>query len=254
MPSWRVTTWLLIGWTLAMAAWFVMYRETTATCGPEIYRNCQIGLKVDAGMGRPGIVVLWALGAVALGLTWLTTSGAGGARSEKPAKRPLPVPLLAAAKLSAVVIPVAVVVGFAASPTLRDSRAPSRDADVGVSVLSTVLRPAATPAGRRKHAARVSVRLRVANRGSRRLNLERTVLRSGDGTLAYDRAQSDAAGSLLRPVDPGASADGTLRFEPRSAFTERLVRGRRARLDIAGQTVSLTVKIGRPVMPKSAVP
>jgi len=73
MPAWRATMALLVVWTVVMGAWLLLYRGADATCGPEIYRNCQIGLKVITGLGRPGIVLLWLLGAVALAMTWLTT-------------------------------------------------------------------------------------------------------------------------------------------------------------------------------------
>lgn len=74
MPPWRVTMPLFIVWTVAMAAWLLLYRgRADVTCGPEIYRNCTIGVKVSTGLGRPGIVLFWSLGVLALAMTWLTT-------------------------------------------------------------------------------------------------------------------------------------------------------------------------------------
>ena len=73
MPPWRATLPLFIVWTVAMAAWLLVYRGSDVTCGPEIYRDCQIGVKVTTGLGRPGIVLLWSLGVVALVMTWLVT-------------------------------------------------------------------------------------------------------------------------------------------------------------------------------------
>jgi len=244
MPSWRVTAWLLIGWTLAMAIWFVEYREAAATCGPEIYRNCQIGLKVDGGMGRPGILVLWALGAVALGMTWLTTSGSGRDSSEeKPAKRPLLPPLLGAAKLSAVVVPVAVIVGFAASPTLRErEREPVRADGVRIQVLSADFLRAVTPSGRRRNRARLTVHVRITNRGSRVItNVDPVLL--AQAQVRPDPRTRDTTGSLLRPVPPGFTASGTLRFETGGASTARLAKTLRAQLRIAGATASFRAKI-----------
>jgi len=242
MPSWRVTAWLLIAWTLAMAIWFVEYRETAATCGPEIYRNCQIGLKVDGGTGRPGILVLWALGAVALGMTWLTTSGSGrNSSEEKPAKRPLPPPLLGAAKLSAVVIPVAIVVGFAASPTLREPK-PERTDGVRIQVLSADLLRAATPSGRRRNRARLTVHVRITNQGARVItNIDPVLI--ARARVRPDPRTRNTTGSLLRPVPPGFTAGGTLRFETGGASTARLATTLRAQLRIAGATTSFRAKI-----------
>ena len=69
----RASTWLLLAWTPVMATWFALYEESHATCGPEIYRYCTVGVKVGTGLGRSGIVLLWLLGLVALGTTWVTT-------------------------------------------------------------------------------------------------------------------------------------------------------------------------------------
>lgn len=73
MSRWRATTWLLLAWTPLMAAWFALYEGSHATCGPEIYRYCTVGTKVGTGLGRSGIVLLWLLGLLALGTTWVTT-------------------------------------------------------------------------------------------------------------------------------------------------------------------------------------
>ncbi|MDQ3849811.1 MAG: hypothetical protein M3296_04245, partial [Actinomycetota bacterium] len=87
MWPWRATTWLFIVWTGAMAVWLALYRATDATCGPEIYRKCQIGLKITTGLGRPGVVLLWALGVGALATARIATG-----RSRAKAVERLPAP------------------------------------------------------------------------------------------------------------------------------------------------------------------
>lgn len=255
MRPWRLTLCLLTVWTLAMAAWFGLYQAAAATCGPEIYRNCQIGLKVTGGLGRPGIVLLWSLVVVVLGVTWLTRPTPAVQRQEKPARRALPGrprsamrPTASIAALSAAALTMALAIVLIATRSADSPRIPTPIEPVRVRVVSTILHPAATPAGRRRGAARVGVHLRVTNpRGNRPLTLEQTVLLSGGEALTYDPAQIVAARSLLRPLAPGATADGTLRFEPRGEFTERLTTELRASLRIADRTVPLTLKIGRPV-------
>jgi hypothetical protein len=73
MLNWRASTWLLFLWNPAMAAWLVLYERSHATCGPEIYRYCTVGLQVETGLGRTGILLLWCLGLAALGTTWITS-------------------------------------------------------------------------------------------------------------------------------------------------------------------------------------
>jgi len=245
MAGGRLSAWLLIVWTLTMALWLVLYREADVTCGPEIYRNCQIGVKVNTGLGRPGIVLLWSLGAGALGIAWLTTrrlSPKPVRHAEPPpesAFRTLPAMLRGAAKMSAFVFPLAVVAGFVAAPS---PRAPSPGEGVRVQVLSAILHPAGNPA-RRRSAARVSVHVRVTNASSDRFTFDQPLLLSAGEALAYDTAQY-----ALRPLQPRATVDATLRFEPRSNFSERLLTSRRAQLDFADHLASLTLTIGRPVL------
>jgi len=70
----RVSTQLLfLAWTPVMAVWFALHEGSNATCGPEIYRYCTVGTEVGTGLGRSGIVLLWLLGLLALGATWVTT-------------------------------------------------------------------------------------------------------------------------------------------------------------------------------------
>lgn len=255
MWPWRLTGWLLTVWTLAMAAWFSLYRAPAATCGPEIYLDCQIGLKVTGGLGRPGIVLLWSLVVIAVGMTSLRRRRPDGPLQYKPARRPLSARLPGAAKvtapmaaLSAAVLTLVLATVLALSTSGDGPSTPAPPEPVRVQAVSAILHPAATPAGRRRSAARVSVHLRVVNpRGNRPLTLEKAVLLSSGEILTYDRAQNVSGGSLLGPLGPGETADGILRFEPRGQFTKRLVTELRASLRIARRTLPLTLKIGRRV-------
>ncbi len=264
----RLATALLVVWTLAMAAWLVLYREAQATCGPEIYRSCQIGLKITPGLGRPGIVLLWSLGVVAFALTWLTTRRPGsaaidravrrfrGLRLAAPAvpalgssndslrRRPL-ASLRGTATLAAFLLLVAVVGSLVAS---RGTQAPVQTDQARVDVVSAVVQPAATPSGRRRKRARVTVQLRLANQG------ESTIANVQPALLARTRVNpdpraDDTTGSLLEPIPPGSTAAGALRFETAAAVTDRLLATRRAQLRIAGETVPLTLSLRPPPEP-----
>lgn len=112
MTGRRVTAGFVIVWTLTMAAWLVLYREADITCGPEIYRNCQIGLKVIPGLGRPGIVLLWSLGVVAAALAWITTRRS---QPKRPVRGRRAARTTATARWTAVVLLLAAVAGFALS-------------------------------------------------------------------------------------------------------------------------------------------
>lgn len=244
MRARRLSTWFPVVWTLAMAVWLVLHQQTDGTCGPEIERRCSIGVSVTAGLGRPGIVLLWSLGLAAFGLAWLTQRrlrATTAQRAPKPTRSRLRRSLRAAAVLVAV-LPAAVV-ALPASPRVTQPRPPAVEAAaVDVRVISAILHPSASSAGRSRHAARVSVHVRMKNRSSRRVTLPAPLLLSGGAALAYDTAQF-----RLSPLRPGATVDAILRFEARSAFTQRLVTEDDAQLHIAGRSLPLRPKIGAPV-------
>lgn len=264
MRSWRLAGALFLVWTLAMAAWLVLYQEAQVTCGPEIYRNCHIGLKITPGLGRPGIVLLWSLGLVAFALTWLTTRRARSdtvereeqlspafgppapvaavTGSKKPLRHRRPALLRVAATLAAFLLGVAVGGSFVAS---MSPRVAARAEGARVDILSATVQPAGTPSGQRRKRARVTVYLQVTNqRGSTITNLE-PVLLAGVRVLPDPNA-TYTTGSLLEPVPPGTTATGTLRFETAGAVTDRVLATRRAQLHIAGATVPLTLDLRPP--------
>jgi hypothetical protein len=105
-----------------------------------------------------------------------------------------------------------------------------------VQVVSAELGPASESTGR----ALVAVRARVTNRGNRPLTIKTPVLVSGDDEVSLARTRRDAAGALLKPIEPGATASGTLRFTVGRAVAQRLADSD-ARLRVANRTV--TVKL-----------
>ena len=223
-----------------MAAWLLLYERSDATCGPEIQRDCSIGVSVTAGLGQPGIVLLWALGLAAFAVAWVTNRHLASKAPRRPQRRVLRA-VGDAALVAAVVAPLVVVALPASTRSTREGSVPAAAA-VDVRVISAILHPSASSAGRNRHAARVTVHVRLDNRGSRRVTLRPPMLLSGGAALAYDRRQF-----ALEPLDPGATVDARLRFEPRSAFTQRLVTERDPQLQIAARTIALTLKIGAPV-------
>lgn len=118
--------------------------------------------------------------------------------------------------------------------------------DVRVRIVSAVLRSADTPSGRRRQRARLSVKVRVTNRGSRRVNIPRPGLVAGDARVRTD-PNADSRATNVRALDPGASRRVTLRFELAGDVTKRVRQDRRARLIIAGQKVMAAVTLGRPI-------
>lgn len=114
-----------------------------------------------------------------------------------------------------------------------------------ITVVSSVLTRAASPAGTQSQRARLTVRLRVVNRTAKQLSIEDPRLLAGE-----ERLRPDAGGRLLRGSIPaGARATGELRFETSGAATQALVSRARARLRIAGRTKRLQIEIGPPATP-----
>ena len=129
-------------------------------------------------------------------------------------------------------------------PASTPARKPATD--VRVRIVSAILHPASTASGKRRSRARLSVHVRVTNRGSRRISPARPLLISGDARVKTDRNQ-DTAETHLGALDPGDTGDVTLRFEIAGVVTQRVQQELRARLTIAGRTTSATVKVGNPV-------
>ena len=146
--------------------------------------------------------------------------------------------------------------GAAVAPTTTSSTAPAAPTtttpppdesglgQVRVSVLDARLFTDGTPSGRQDQRSSVTVRLRAENAGGRSLTLPRPVLRVGSVRVPADAA----AGADVRgePLPARAQRTVTLRFSLSGEATPKLVRDRRARLQIAGRSVAMRVKVRAP--------
>lgn len=114
-------------------------------------------------------------------------------------------------------------------------------AQVRVSVLDARLFTDETPSGRQAQRARLTVRVRAENSAGRRLTLPPAVLRVGSVRVA-----ADASGARFDPLAAGAGQTVTLRFSLAGDATPKIVRDRRARILIAGQSVAMRIKVRAP--------
>jgi hypothetical protein len=130
---------------------------------------------------------------------------------------------------------------------------PASPAQVSVTVLSGVLHPAATAAGRLRQRARLVVDVRIRNRGSQEVTIARPTLLVA-GTSRETDPNEDAPGTTVGLLGPGRQEDVALQFEVAGTATASLTGSRRARVFVAGRTLTTRVTIGAPVGPGSASP
>jgi pyruvate/2-oxoglutarate dehydrogenase complex dihydrolipoamide acyltransferase (E2) component len=128
-------------------------------------------------------------------------------------------------------------------PTTTPKPQSNRFADVRVDVLDARLHTDDAPSGNAAQNARVTVRVRADNGGSRRLQLDPPSLRIGSVRVPVD-TNANAGG--FDPLPAGAGQTVTLRFSLAGEATPKLVRDRRARLFVAGRSVAIRIKIRRP--------
>ncbi len=107
-------------------------------------------------------------------------------------------------------------------------------------VLSSELGPVSESTGR----AVVTVRVRFTNRGNRAVEIKTPALLSQQDEVPLDSDEREAAGALLRAIDPAQTATGTLRFDVPSAIAQRLTATPTARLRVGNRTV--TVRLTAP--------
>lgn len=125
---------------------------------------------------------------------------------------------------------------------------PSRAGGVDVRVVSAMLHPAATRAGRRRQRARLSVHLQVTNGTASFVSAATPTLLVAGGPVR-GTAAGVAGGGLRARVRPRASADGRLRFETGGRTTQEIMSSRRVRLRVAGSTVAARFRVGAPARP-----
>jgi hypothetical protein len=131
-----------------------------------------------------------------------------------------------------------------ATTTTSPALAPALS-QIRVSVLDARLFTDSSPSGGEEQRARVTVRIRAENAGARRVTLDRPVLRVGSVRVQTDPG-AEAAGSGFDPLAAGASQTVTLHFSLAGEATPKLVRDRRARILIAGQSLAMRVKVRAP--------
>ncbi|MDQ3722913.1 MAG: hypothetical protein M3376_07580 [Actinomycetota bacterium] len=114
-----------------------------------------------------------------------------------------------------------------------------------MTVVDARMHTAAAASGRREPPARLTVRIRATNEGRRRAALDRPTLRIGRVIVQTD-PQTDAPGARFEPLTPGTTQTVTLRFSVAGEAKAKIVRDRRARILVAGQSVPIRVKLRSP--------
>ena len=134
-----------------------------------------------------------------------------------------------------------------AAPTTATPPPPAGSplAQVRVNVLDARLFTDSTPSGGREQRARVTVRIRAQNAGTQRVALNPPRLRVGSVRVPSD-PRDDTPGTQFDPLPAGASQTVTLRFELEGEATPKVVRDRRARILIAGQSLPMRIKVRAP--------
>lgn len=133
----------------------------------------------------------------------------------------------------------------AMTATTPPAAASSALAQIRVRVLGARLHTDATPSGRQEQRARVSVRVRAENTGGKRVALAPPTLGVGRVRVPADVGAA-AADATFDPLRPKARQTVTLRFSLAGKATPKVVRDRRARLLIGGQSVPMRVKVQSP--------
>lgn len=133
----------------------------------------------------------------------------------------------------------------AATATTASPPPPRQTPGVRVDVLDARLFTDESPSGVQEQRARMTVRVRAANAGRRRVTLPRPLLRVGSVRIATD-ADDGTPRSVFEPLAAGTAQTVTLRFSLAGEATPKVVRDRRARILIAGQSLAMRVKVRAP--------
>jgi hypothetical protein len=126
--------------------------------------------------------------------------------------------------------------------------APAPSGGVSVHIVDAILHPAESASGRRRHRARLTVRVQVTNRGTSVVTPARPTLFSGSVQTQTD-PNADGPGTRLGALQPGKAVAVTLRFETAGSVTTQLQSQRRARVLVAGRTRETAVTVGNPATP-----
>ena len=76
LPQWRKATWALAMWNVAMLLWMatVVRGVGPLSCAGETgaaLTVCEAGVSIGMSLGSSFVLIVWLIGSVALGLTWL---------------------------------------------------------------------------------------------------------------------------------------------------------------------------------------
>jgi hypothetical protein len=138
-----------------------------------------------------------------------------------------------------------------ATATIASARSIAKSAAVNpvvylrVKVLDARLFTDDAPSGTQEQPARMTVRIRVSNPGSERVTVDAPVLAVGSVRIPTDPG-AERVGSRFDPFPAGAQQTVTLRYALAGKATPKVVRDRRARLLIAGRSVTTTVSVRGP--------
>ena len=111
-----------------------------------------------------------------------------------------------------------------------------------IKVVAAKLGPTSEVTGR----ALVAISVRFTSRGNKPLKIKTPVLVSGDDEVPLGDSSREAAGALLEPIAPGATATGVLRFTVTRPVAQRLNDSPAARLRLGNRTVIVKLKPSPP--------
>jgi hypothetical protein len=132
------------------------------------------------------------------------------------------------------------------TPTATTTTPAGALGQVHVRVLGAILRPAGTAEGRQRRRARLTMRVRAVNDADQAVTIGRPVLAVGKVRIGTDTA-ARTADAELGELAAGTTKAATLRFELVGDATEKVTLDRRARINIAGQSLAFRLKVGPPV-------
>ena len=187
-----------------------------------------------------------ALGMVLVSADNAPSGGAGAAASAATVTDETQTPPTAPATAVSTAPPVATVPATTPPTTTAPVATPDPLDQVRLSVLGARLFTDDTPSGAREQRARVTVRIRAENAGGESVTLARPILRVGSVRIPTDPDADALPGAQFVPLQPAVPQTVTLRFSLAGEATPKVVRDRRARLLIAGQSLAMRVKVQAP--------
>lgn len=76
-PHWRVMTWVVVAYNGLMLAWVIAGASTASgqptDCGALDAETCNTASDAGTAIGVAGLIMLWLVGSLILGVLWLVT-------------------------------------------------------------------------------------------------------------------------------------------------------------------------------------